>query len=197
MPGRPNQIYQYAYAHCRPGAKCYGGNTIKSQLYLDTDAVFSGNSRIDEGSRLIVGARSRIGTEISVYKLVTIGEDSEVGAKTHMETGSIGNRCVIGESVFFRGIAKDNVRIGRYSRTGVDTILENNVKLGEGVVVGAHSKVSAFVELGDYSCIGYNVKVTENVPPWSILNREGGLKPITNGKPAFLGFSGNCELSND
>lgn len=180
MPLQISVLYPYAAVKCKQNVQYFGKNEVRGVVYLDRDVIWRGNSNIKIWSRVNVGARSDIGESQTFVNSVNIGTDCKIRRGGVFQDSIIGDRVTIGLSAIVEGIIKNSVTIGDKFRLHPNSIIMDNIRIGDNVVVGVGSTING--NLDDNSCIGDGVNVTVHVPPFSILNNDGVVRPRTRGK---------------
>ncbi len=84
----------------------------------------------------------------------TIGSDCRIGPRTTIDASTIGERCIIRESVLEETTLEENVHIGPFSHCRSGAYLAHNVRMGnfgevKNSYIGAETDVHHFSYLGD------------------------------------------------
>jgi len=157
---------------------------------IDGDVEIGDGTTI--GSHNVITGHTRIGRENRIYHFSSIGEANQdkkyMGEPTRLE---IGDRNTIREfCTFNRGTVQDEgvTRIGddnwfmAYAhvahdcRVGDNTVFANNASLaghahiGDWVIIGGMSGVHQFVRVGAHVMIGAGTIVTQDVPPYVLVD---------------------------
>lgn len=119
-----------------------------------------------------LGAGAKIGTFVEV-KNATIGPGAKVPHLSYVGDADIGEGTNVGAaSVFvnYDGVGKHRTRIGRYARTGSDTMFVAPVTVGDGAYTGAGTTVRRDVPPGALAVSGGTQR---NIERWVLDRRPG------------------------
>jgi acetyltransferase-like isoleucine patch superfamily enzyme len=129
-----------------------------------------------KGRCILLKAKHKLPTSVSMGEVRIIGKNLEVGAHTYFNSGhiatapdakvSIGKWCAIGHNVTILAITHDTgISTGpehlRPSRKG-DVLIEDGVWIGSNVII------TPGVHVGKMCVIGGNSVVTKDLPPYTI-----------------------------
>lgn len=141
------------------------------------------------GPDVTIGQDSIIYPACSLTGATTIGEDCVIGPSTRLSDTTVGNRCVLEETIALETVIENDVDCGPRCYLRPLTHLCNNSKVGTHVeikksTIGEHSKVPHLSYIGD-ATLGTNV----NIGAGSITcNYDGEKKwPTTIGDDVFVG----------
>lgn len=144
------------------------------------------------GPHVVIDGDTKIGRDNTFFQFSSIGaapQDKKYGGEpTRLE---IGDRNLIREfCTFNRGTMQDHgvtrigsdnwllayVHVAHDCQVGNHCIFSNNVQLaghvhvGNWVVMGGMSGVHQFCKIGDHAMVGMNTSLTQDVPPFVLLN---------------------------
>ncbi len=129
----------------------YAGVTIidPSTTYID-DTVFIGMDTVILPGTMLTGK-------------TTIGADCRIGPRTTIEASTIGERCIIRESVLEETTLEDDVRMGPFSHCRPGAHLAHGVRMGnfgevKNSYIGAETDMHHFSYLGD-ATVGEHVNI--------------------------------------
>jgi UDP-N-acetylglucosamine acyltransferase len=180
----------HATAIVDPGAELAGD--VEVQAY----AVIGDRVRVGSGSRIgphcVIEGPTTIGRDNRIHGFASLGgppqDKKYAGEPTELV---IGNRNTIREfCTFNRGTTQDAgitrvgddnwimayVHIAHDSQVGNQTILANNatlaghVHLGDWVIVGGLTGIHQFVKVGAHAMVGFASAVTQDVPPFMLVD---------------------------
>ena len=169
------------------------------KMRINTELMLSGVSISDPANTYIgpdvsVGAGTCIFPNTIIEGESKIGCDCEIGPSTTIKNSSIGDNCVVTNSVLDKAEVHNNVSIGPYAYLRPGAVLMDGSKIGDFVevknaVIGKNSKASHLAYIGDAQ-LGDNV----NFGCGAItVNYNGATKSETIIKDnAFIGS--NCNL---
>lgn len=152
---------------------------IKSHAYID------GHTTIGEGSEIFPSAS--IGTEPQALKYsgekttVQIGKNCKirefVTINSSLEEGSevvVGDHCMI---MAYCHIAHNSV-IGNHVVMSNNATLAGHVQIEDYAIIGGMTPIHQFVRIGGYSFVGGLSRITQDVPPFTIV---AGIPPKYGG----------------
>jgi bifunctional UDP-N-acetylglucosamine pyrophosphorylase/glucosamine-1-phosphate N-acetyltransferase len=155
----------------------YGGVTI-----IDPDATYIGTD-------VTIGIDTVILPGTMITGKTTIGEGCRIGPATIIDQSTIGNNCVIRNSVVEESILEDNVHMGPFSHCRLGAHLARGVRMGnfaevKNSYVGSETDMHHFSYLGD-ATVGEHVNIAAGT---ITSNFDGKQKHRTNiGDNAFIG----------
>jgi UDP-N-acetylglucosamine acyltransferase len=149
-------------------------------------------ARTKIGPHVVIDGHTTIGCDNTFYQFSSIGaapqDKKYAGEATRLE---IGDRNLIREFCTFNvgtvqdvGVTRlgnDNwimayVHLAHDCQVGNNTIFANNaslaghVEVGDWVILGGFSGVHQFCKIGSHAMLGMNTSLTQDVPPFVILN---------------------------
>jgi UDP-N-acetylglucosamine acyltransferase len=183
-------------ATIHPTAIVEPGAQLGNDVSIDAYAIVRRHVRIDEGTTIgphsIVEGHTTIGRDNRIFQFCSLGaapqDKKYAGEPTRLE---IGDRNTIREFCTFNvGTAQDAgvtrighdnwimayVHIAHDCQVGNQTILANNatlaghVHLGDWVIVGGLTGIHQFVKIGAHALAGFASAVTQDVPPFMLVD---------------------------
>src|SRR5256714_2872451 len=183
-------------ATVHPTAIIEPGARLGDSVSVDAYAIVRANVRIDEGTQIgphcVIEGHTTIGRDNRIFQFCSIGavpqDKKYAGEPTRLE---IGNRNTIREFCTFNTgtvqdvgvtrIGDDNwimayVHIAHDCQVGSQIIMANNatlgghVHLGDWVFVGGLTGVHQFVKIGAHAMAGFASAVTQDVPPFMLVD---------------------------
>ncbi len=173
-----------------PGAVLHPTVEIGPYSIIGPEVVIGARTRI--GAHVVIEGKTTIGEDNVFYQYSSIGaapqDKKYAGEPTRLE---IGDRNTIREfCTFNRGTAQDGgvtrlgndnwimayVHLAHDCQVGNHTIFANNAQLAGHVqvddwaILGGHSGVHQFCKIGAHSMLGMFTSLTQDVPPYVILN---------------------------
>jgi len=173
-----------------PGAELHPTVEIGPYSIIGPEVVIGARTRI--GPHVVIDGRTSIGEDNVFYQFSSIGaapQDKKYnGEPTRLE---IGDRNLVREfCTFNRGTAQDGgvtrlgndnwimayVHLAHDCQIGNHTIFANNAQLAGHVqvddwaILGGHSGVHQFCKIGAHAMLGMFTSLTQDVPPYVILN---------------------------
>ena len=173
-----------------PGAQLHPTVEIGPYSIIGPEVVIGARTRI--GPHVVIDGKTSIGEDNVFYQFSSIGaapQDKKYnGEPTRLE---IGDRNMVREfCTFNRGTAQDGgvtrlgndnwimayVHLAHDCQIGNHTIFANNAQLAGHVqvddwaILGGHSGVHQFCKIGAHAMLGMFTSLTQDVPPYVILN---------------------------
>jgi UDP-N-acetylglucosamine acyltransferase len=173
-----------------PGAELHPTVEIGPYSIIGPEVVIGARTRI--GPHVVIDGKTTIGEDNVFYQFSSIGaapqDKKYTGEPTRLE---IGDRNTIREfCTFNRGTAQDlgvtrlgndnwimaYVHLAHDCQIGNHTIFANNAQLAGHVqvddwaILGGHSGVHQFCKIGAHAMLGMFTSLTQDVPPYVILN---------------------------
>lgn len=173
-----------------PGAELHSTVEIGPYSIIGPQVVIGARTRV--GPHVVIEGSTTIGEDNLFYQFSSIGaapqDKKYAGETTCLE---IGDRNTIREfCTFNRGTAQDGgvtrlgndnwmmayVHLAHDCRIGNHTIFANNaqlaghVEVGDWAILGGHSGVHQFCKIGAHAMLGMFTSLTQDVPPYVILN---------------------------
>ncbi len=173
-----------------PGAELHPTVEIGPYSIIGPEVVIGARTRV--GPHVVIEGRTTIGEDNLFYQYSSIGAPPQdkkyAGEPTRLE---IGDRNTIREfCTFNRGTAQDGgvtrlgndnwimayVHLAHDCHVGNHTIFANNaqlaghVQVGDWAILGGHSGVHQFCKIGAHAMLGMFTSLTQDVPPYVILN---------------------------
>ena len=185
------------------------GENVKIGAYsiIEDDVIIGDNTEIMNysliGTRAIIGKNNKIfnsaiiGTVAQDMKYkdeptrTIIGDDNVIREFVTMNNGTGNGNTVVGNNnllLSYCHIAHDNL-------LGNNIIISNTVQLGGHVVVGDNvvfggcAAVHQFCNIGNFSMIAANSTITQDVSPYSLIDRTPSFSSINRVGLARNGFS--------
>ena len=169
---------------------------LASDVQVGAYSIIGANVQIGAGSKIgphvVIDGHTSIGRENTFFQFSSIGaapqDKKYAGEPTRLE---IGDRNVIREFCTFNlgtvqdgGVTRlgnDNwimayVHLAHDCQIGNHTIFANNAQLaghvtvGDWVILGGFSNVHQFCQIGAHAMVGMSTSLTQDVPPFVILN---------------------------
>jgi UDP-N-acetylglucosamine acyltransferase len=173
-----------------PGAELHPTAEIGPYSIIGPEVVIGARTRI--GAHVVIEGKTTIGEDNVFYQFSSIGaapqDKKYAGEPTRLE---IGDRNTVREfCTFNRGTAQDGgvtrmgndnwimayVHLAHDCIVGNHTIFANNaqlaghVQVGDWAILGGHSGVHQFCKIGAHAMLGMFTSLTQDVPPYVILN---------------------------
>ena len=172
------------------GARLGSGVSVGAYTVIDGEVEIAEGTSI--GHHCVITGKTRIGRDNRIFHFVSLGEANQdkkyAGEPTRLE---IGDRNTIREYCSFnRGTAQDRgvttigcdnwlmayVHIAHDCVVGDKTTIANctqlagHVHVGDWVTVGGLSGVHQFVKIGAHAFVGFSSAVTQDVPPYMMVD---------------------------
>jgi len=183
-------------AHIHPTAIVDAAADIDSSVEVGAYSVIGPHVKIGArtkiGPHVVIDGHTTIGCDNTFFQFSSIGaapqDKKYAGEPTHLE---IGDRNMVREfCTLNRGTAQDAgvtrlgndnwimayVHLAHDCVVGNHTIFANNaqlaghVQVGDWAILGGHSGVHQFCKIGAHSMLGMFTSLTQDVPPFVILN---------------------------
>ena len=183
-------------ASIHPTAIVEPGAELGENVRIDAYSIVRANVRIGEGTTIgphcVIEGHTTIGRDNRIFQFCSLGAQPQdkkyAGEPTRLE---IGDRNTIRESCTFNiGTAQDvgvtrvgsdnwimaYVHVAHDCQVGSQTILANNatlgghVHLGDWVILGGLTGVHQFVKIGAHAMAGFASAVTQDVPPFMLVD---------------------------
>ncbi|HOE95405.1 MAG TPA: acyl-ACP--UDP-N-acetylglucosamine O-acyltransferase [Candidatus Sumerlaeota bacterium] len=172
-----------------PSARLADDVTVGPYTIIEADVTVGAGSRI--GAHVTLGERLRLGCRVRVFNYACLGTASQdLKHRGEISRAEIGDDCIIREFVTVnRGTREASVtRVGRgvallaYSHVAHECVIEdgailvNGATLGGEVHIGRRATLGGLVgihqycRVGDYAFVGANSKVTQDVPPFLLVD---------------------------
>jgi len=176
-------------------AKIGAGVKIEEFVRIEPNAVIGDDVLIRQGA--VIGRNAVIGQGTKIFPYAVIGtEPQDLKYRGEETLCEIGKNCIIREfTTVNRGtiatgktVVGDNVLLMAYvhiahdCRVGENSILANcatlagHVTVENNVIVGGLTPIHQFVKIGSYAMLGGASRISQDVPPYSIVA----------GNPAYL-----------
>jgi UDP-N-acetylglucosamine acyltransferase len=172
------------------------GAEIAASVSIGPFSIVRARVRIGEGTTIgphcVIEGRTTIGRDNRIFQFNSIGgapqDKKYAGEDTALEIGdrnSIREFCTINigtaQDAGTTRIGNDNwimnsVHIAHDCQVGSDTIiagyagLAGHVRLGDWAIVGAQSGLHQFVNMGAHSMCGFQSHVSQDVPPYMMVD---------------------------
>jgi UDP-N-acetylglucosamine acyltransferase len=169
---------------------------LDSSVAVGAYSIIGPDVKIGKGTKIgphvVIEGHTTIGEENTFFQFSSIGaapqDKKYAGEPTRLE---IGNRNLVREFCTFNiGTAQDDgvtsvgddnwimayVHLAHDCRVGNRTIFANNaalaghVHIGDWVILGGFSNVHQFCKIGAHAMVGMSTSLTQDVPPFVILN---------------------------
>ncbi len=172
-------------------------NEIARRRVLDRLLAEGVDIPCEEG--VLVDERATVGCDTTllpgtiIMGASVVGEDCVIGPGSRIEDSTIGNGCVVDNTVILSSVLEDEVKIGPYCRVRPGSRLCRKVKIGNFVevknaVLGEGTKSAHLTYIGDAD-VGANVNFGCGVV---VVNYDGWQKHRTTvGDNVFLGCNTN------
>jgi UDP-N-acetylglucosamine acyltransferase len=183
-------------ANIHPTALVDSGAELDSSVTVDAYSIVRAGVRIGAGTRIgphcVIEGRTTIGRDNHIFQFCSIGavpqDKKYAGEPTELQ---IGDRNTIREFCTFNlGTAQDTgatrlgddnwvmayVHLAHDVQVGNQTVLANNatfaghVHVGDWVIVGGLTGVHQFVKIGAHAFIGFGSHVSQDVPPYMMVD---------------------------
>ncbi|MCA9399744.1 MAG: acyl-ACP--UDP-N-acetylglucosamine O-acyltransferase [Candidatus Omnitrophica bacterium] len=182
-------IHKTAIVH--PGAKLSSGVSVGPYSVIEGDVSLGDNVRV--ASHCVITGQTKIGKNCKIYTgavvgsapqdrkhsaddnvFLNIGENNTIREYVTINPGTAegGGKTVIGNNnliMAYAHVAHDCV-IGNNCVMANAATLAGHVTLEDGAVIGGLSAVHQFVRLGRLSIVGGCSKVTQDVPPFAMVD---------------------------
>ena len=155
-------LHFYSYSHVRP----------RRQATLGAGATLAPNVSLRNGSRIVVGARSKVGEHAFLWAgdghgRITIGEDCRLGPGVFVTASDYG--LLPDEAISTQARNEQDVRIGDDVWLGANVFVAAGVEIGDGCVVSAGSSVTKSLPAGS---------VAVGVPARIVRRRQDYAVPV-------------------
>jgi UDP-N-acetylglucosamine acyltransferase len=183
-------------ASIHPTAIVEPGAQLGENVRVDAYSIVRAHVQIGEGTTIgphcVIEGHTTIGRDNRIFQFCSIGGEPQdkkyAGEPTRLE---VGDRNTIRECCTFNvGTAQDDgvtrvgsdnwimayVHIAHDCQVGNQTILANNatlgghVHLGDWVILGGLTGVHQFVKIGAHAMAGFASAVTQDVPPFMLVD---------------------------
>ncbi len=183
-------------ASIHPTAIVEAGAELDPSVTVGAYSIVREHVRVGRGTTIgphcVIEGRTTIGSDNRIFQFCSIGaapqDKKYAGEPTELQ---IGDRNTIREFCTFNtGTAQDSgvtrvgsdnwimayVHIAHDVQLGNQTILANNatlaghVHMGDWVIVGGLSGVHQFVKIGAHAFVGFSSAVTQDVPPYMMVD---------------------------
>ena len=183
-------------ASIHPTAVVEHGAELDDGVCVDAYSIVRADVRVGSGTKIgphcVVEGRTTIGRDNRIFQFCSIGaapqDKKYTGEPTELQ---IGDRNEIREfCTFNRGTAQDTgvtrlghdnwvmayVHLAHDVQVGNHTVLANNatlaghVQVADWVTVGGLTGVHQFVKIGAYAFVGFSSAVTQDVPPYMMVD---------------------------
>ncbi len=180
----------HSTAQVDPRAQLDASVEVGAYSIIGPDVVIGAGTRI--GPHVVIDGHTTIGRDNVFYQFSSIGaapqDKKYAGEPTRLE---IGDRNTVREfCTFNRGTTQDvgvtrlgndnwimaYVHLAHDCQIGNHTIFANNAQLaghvhvGDWAIMGGHSGVHQFCKIGAHAMVGMFSSITQDVPPYVILN---------------------------
>ena len=160
---------------------------LEEHMYAGVTIIDPATTYIDAG--VGIGMDTIIFPGTMITGQTTIGSACRIGPGTNIDRSTIGNRCIVRNSVVEETTFEDGVRIGPFSHCRQGAYLAENVRMGnfgevKNSYVGAETDMHHFSYLGD-ATVGEHV----NIGAGTITCNYDGIRKnrTTIGARAFIG----------
>ena len=183
-------------ANIHPTALIEPGAELDSSVSVDAYSIVRAGVRIGAGTQIgphcVIEGRTTIGRDNRIFQFCSIGavpQDKKYAAEpTELR---IGDRNTIREFCTFNlGTAQDSavtrlgddnwvmayvhlahdVQVGHHTTLANNATLAGHVHIGDWVTVGGLSGVHQFVKIGAHAFVGFSSAVTQDVPPYMMVD---------------------------
>lgn len=183
-----NLIHSTAVIH--PDAQLAPDVAVGAYCVIGPDVVIGSGTQI--GPHVVVEGVTHIGCDNRIFQFASIGaapqDKKYAGEPTRLEIGdrnTIREFCTLNTGTIQDGgvtrVGSDNwimayVHIAHDCHVGNRTIFANNaalaghVHIGDWVILGGFSNVHQFCKIGAHAMVGMSTSLTQDVPPFVILN---------------------------
>ena len=183
-------------ANIHPTALIEPGAELDSSVSVDAFSIVRAGVRIGAGTHIgahcVIEGRTTIGRDNRIFQFCSIGavpqDKKYAGEPTELH---IGDRNTIREFCTFNlGTAQDSavtrlgddnwvmayvhlahdVQVGNHTTLANNATLAGHVHIGDWVTVGGLSGVHQFVKIGAHAFVGFSSAVTQDVPPYMMVD---------------------------
>ena len=183
-------------ANIHPTALIEPGAELDSSVSVDAFSIVRAGVRIGAGTHIgahcVIEGRTTIGRDNRIFQFCSIGavpqDKKYAGEPTELH---IGDRNTIREFCTFNlGTAQDSavtrlgddnwvmayvhlahdVQVGNHTTLANNATLAGHVHIGDWVTVGGLSGVHQFVKVGAHAFVGFSSAVTQDVPPYMMVD---------------------------
>ena len=183
-------------AHIHPTAIVEAGAELDTSVVVGAYSIVREHVRVGPGTTIgphcVIEGRTTIGSDNRIFQFCSIGaapqDKKYAGEPTELH---LGDRNTVREFCTFNtGTAQDSgvtrvgsdnwvmayVHIAHDVQLGNQTTLANNatlaghVHVGDWVIVGGLSGVHQFVKIGAHAFVGFSSAVTQDVPPYMMVD---------------------------
>ncbi|MCL2038918.1 MAG: acyl-ACP--UDP-N-acetylglucosamine O-acyltransferase [Bacteroidetes bacterium] len=190
---------------------------IGAYSIVEDNVTIGNNTKI--GYHCVIGKRTTIGKNNKIYNSAILGTDpQDMKYNGELTTTIIGDNNIIREFVTINNGTNENkytivgnnnvllsyVHIAHDNRIGNNIIMSNIVQLGghvvveDNAVIGGCAAVHQFCTVGKFAMIGAGAIITQDAPPFSLIDRVPKFSSINRTGLARNGFSEELrrEISN-
>ena len=179
-----------------PTALVEPGAELDSSVSVDAYSIVRAGVRIGAGTRIgphcVIEGRTTIGRDNRIFQFCSIGAVPQDKKYADEPTElHIGDRNTIREFCTFNlGTAQDSavtrlgddnwvmayvhlahdVQVGNHTTLANNATLAGHVHIGDWVTVGGLSGVHQFVKIGAHAFVGFSSAVTQDVPPYMMVD---------------------------
>ena len=179
-----------------PTALVEPGAELDSSVCVDAYSIVRAGVRIGAGTRIgphcVIEGRTTIGRDNRIFQFCSIGAVPQDKKYADEPTElHIGDRNTIREFCTFNlGTAQDSavtrlgddnwvmayvhlalvVQVGNHTTLANNATLAGHVHIGDWVTVGGLSGVHQFVKIGAHAFVGFSSAVTQDVPPYMMVD---------------------------
>ena len=179
-----------------PTALIEPGAELDSSVSVDAYSIVRAGVRIGAGTRIgphcVIEGRTTIGRDNRIFQFCSIGAAPQDKKYADEPTElHIGDRNTIREFCTFNlGTAQDSavtrlgddnwvmayvhlahdVQVGNHTTLANNATLAGHVHIGDWVTVGGLSGVHQFVKIGAHAFVGFSSAVTQDVPPYMMVD---------------------------
>ena len=188
MPSSQSRIHPTALIE--PGAQLDSSVSVGAYSIVRANVSIGAGTRI--GPHCVIEGRTTMGRDNQIFQFCSIGavpqDKKYAGEPTELQ---IGDRNTIREFCTFNlGTAQDSavtrvgndnwvmayvhiahdVQVGNQITLANNATLAGHVQVGDGVTIGGLSGVHQFVKIGAYAFVGFSSAVTQDVPPYMMVD---------------------------
>lgn len=187
MPIHPSAVID-------PAAAIDPRASIGAFVVIDGPASIAADCRIDPAA--VILGRTSLGVGCRVHSHAVVGDVPQdhkfTGAESHLHIGNYttiregatvhrgtapGTATIIGDSCLLMTASHvaHNCRLGNGVTLVSGALLGGHVDVGDRAIISGNAAIHQHVRIGELALVGILARITQDVPPFCITDREGAL----------------------